>query len=371
MSAQTKPYDMTAPGTRALVDDIVHGTFIREGTMVAFPTCFPGASVPIPADESRITALTVGDDHIIYGGTSGRRTHLFYAIFHGVTGVVFDMGTVDGAEQCPAMAYVNKQVLACVNGPAGGRILGRGAAALPFDLIQEWGFGRGALNEVAALPGEPIMHALADGTGRLVVATAKRLLELPAEKPTLSPIADLPCSGRLAVGSAGGVFGSDGPAHLWRFDPAGRRLDRKAVKLPEGDWNNAGLIWARDPRGGLLYTADAAGRLFAFDERTSKWASVGSAPLAPVGPMAVTFDGRLFGFAGEGMARLFSFDPADGQVKDLGVAASVLERRRYGYSFADAVLGRDGQIIFGEDDDLGHLWLYFPRVTDSRTPRSI
>jgi hypothetical protein len=26
--------------------------------------------------------------------------------------------------------------------------------------------------------------------------------------------------------------------------------------------------------------------------------------------------------------------------------------------------GRDGQIIFGEDDDLGHLWLYFPRIQE-------
>ena len=49
-------------------------------------------------------------------------------------------------------------------------------------------------------------------------------------------------------------------------------------------------------------------------------------------------------------------------MSNLGVAVSVLERRRYGYVFGDAVTGRDGQIIFGEDDDLGHLWLYFPSI---------
>ena len=26
------------------------------------------------------------------------------------------------------------------------------------------------------------------------------------------------------------------------------------------------------------------------------------------------------------------------------------------------VTGRDGEIIFGENDDLGHLWLYFPKI---------
>ena len=48
-----------------------------------------------------------------------------------------------------------------------------------------------------------------------------------------------------------------------------------------------------------------------------------------------------------------------------GVAVSVVQRRRDGYAFAAAVTGRDGEIVFGEDDDLGHLWLYFPRIEAS------
>ena len=39
---------MNSPEAKALIDEIVHGTFMKEGTMVAFPTCFPGASIPIP-----------------------------------------------------------------------------------------------------------------------------------------------------------------------------------------------------------------------------------------------------------------------------------------------------------------------------------
>ncbi|MCK5732824.1 MAG: hypothetical protein KAI38_01465, partial [Candidatus Latescibacteria bacterium] len=91
MNAKKKPYDMNAPEAKALVDEIVHGTFVKEGTMVAFPTCFPGASLPIVADESRITALDVTPEGVVYGGTSGRLTHLFVGMFHGVTGMVFDM----------------------------------------------------------------------------------------------------------------------------------------------------------------------------------------------------------------------------------------------------------------------------------------
>jgi hypothetical protein len=78
--------------------------------------------------------------------------------------------------------------------------------------------------------------------------------------------------------------------------------------------------------------------------------------------MVVTADGRLFGFCGEEIANLFCCDTVSGTVSNLGVAASVIEHRRYGYQFGAAVIGRDGEIVFGEDDNSGHLWLYFPKV---------
>src|SRR5512136_1307176 len=39
-----KKYDLNSPEARALIDEIVHGTFMKEGTMTAFSMCFPGAS---------------------------------------------------------------------------------------------------------------------------------------------------------------------------------------------------------------------------------------------------------------------------------------------------------------------------------------
>jgi hypothetical protein len=78
--------------------------------------------------------------------------------------------------------------------------------------------------------------------------------------------------------------------------------------------------------------------------------------------MAVTLDGRVFGTCGTGISRIFSYEPDTREITNMGTAVSMIERRRYGYEFGDVVIGRDGQIIFGEDDDLGHLWLYFPSI---------
>jgi len=369
LDSHRRKFDPASPGAQELRDKIVHGAFVTEGTMIAFPTCFPAVTLPVPADESRITALDATADGIVYAGTSGRATHLLVGMFHGVTGMVFDMGVVDGANRCAALCCGKNIFAAAVNGPAGGRMVLRAYQPLPFDLIQEWHIARTPFEYLAPVAhGQDIIHALATATRELVVGvTDKHLFTLHLESRRIDLHADIPGKGRLAHGATGSIFGPDEHATLWRFDPVHARLERAAIPLPGGSWDLPRLSWARDDATGALYTADAAGSLFRFDDATGFSGPLARIPHLPVGPMAVTRDGRLFGFAGEGMARLFCFDPLTAQVADLGVAVSVIERRRYGYSFADAVVGRDGEIVFAEDDDLGHLWLYFPRIRNART----
>lgn len=295
-------YDPSTPGTRQLVDEIVHGTFVKEGTLLAFPTCFPGASVPITPDEGRITAPDITGDGAVYGGTSGHASHLFVGMFHGLTGCVLDMGVVDGADRCPAICCGTTRFVAAVNGPTGGRLVGCGLQPLPFDLIQEWGFGRQAYGDLGGVgDGERIVHMAAHPDRSLALGTSERhLFAVGLDDGQVEVLAEVTGNGLLAADASGAFLGRDGARRLWHYDATAERLDRQAVPLPPGSWEGVALRWGRDP--------------------------------------------------------------SDGEVRDLGVAASVLERRRYGYSFGAAIVGRDGEIVFGEDDDLGHLWLYFPRI---------
>ena len=373
-------FDPSAPGARELRDRIVHGAFVTEGTMVAFPTCFPGVTVPLPADESRITALDATPNGIVYAGTSGRAAHLLVGMFHGVTGMVFDMGAVEGGERTVAVCSGRKGVVAGVNGPAGGRLVARELEPLPFDLIQEWHIRRRPLHDAGSVcGGERIVHMVADAERATAVgATEGHLFTFDFASSAIEVVGEVPGRGRLARTPSGAIVGSDEDASLWRYDPKSRTLERRALRLPaEGTWGAtvasaadapgslapSPVMWALDPANERLYVADAEGRIFVFTESGGFAAHpVACTPVGPVGAMAVTFDGRLFGSYGEGMSKLFCYDPKTQSLTSLGVAVSVFERRRYGYAFGDAVVGRDGEIVFGEDDDLGHLWLYFPRI---------
>jgi hypothetical protein len=231
------------------------------------------------------------------------------------------------------------------------------------DLIQEWGFDRPDLTDHGeCVPGEPVVDAVVDGARKVIVAiTPHHLFTANPESPKIRVMGEVPGAGRIAVASKGGIFGRDEGGSLWHYDPAAQSIHRRVVRLPE-NFGSQPLAWAAEPGSGLLYTADAEGRLFSFDEGAGFSQPLGRAPLAPVGPMATTLDGRVFGFCGEEIAKMFSYDPRTREVSNLGVAVSVIERRRYGYVFGDAATGRDGEIVFGEDDDGGHLWLYFPRI---------
>jgi hypothetical protein len=290
-------------------------------------------------------------------------------MFHGVTGMVLDMGAVEGANQATAICCGQRQFVAAVNGPDGGRLVTRELQPLPFDLIQEWHIGRTPYRVLGqVVPGERILHAVADAEGQQVIGvTEGHLFVLDIQASTdatasaVDVVGEVPGRARLALGPDNTVFGVDEGATLWAYDVGQGSLRRQAFALPDGNWTMPALMWARDAADGLLYTADADGVLYSFAPEQG-FTRRARTPIAPVGPMAVTLDGRLFGTMGEGMAKLFCYDPVANRVTGLGVAVSVFERRRYGYAFGDAAVGRDGEIILGEDDDLGHLWLYFPRI---------
>ncbi len=202
--------------------DIHHGAFTSEGRLVAFPTCFPGASVPITADESLITALDVSMDGDVYGGTSGKQTHLFVGMFRGITGAVFDMAAIKDAQHCAAVCCGRREFAAFVNGDKGGRILIHRLQGLPFDLIQEWGFRRSPCEEIGVIPdGGRIIHAAPDLSRQFAVGVSEgHLFVVNLEDKSFQLVGAVKGRGRVGVGSEENFYGLDTKETLWRFHPS-------------------------------------------------------------------------------------------------------------------------------------------------------
>lgn len=356
-------WDGNRSDTRKIWMKMVRDTFIREGTMVAFPTCFPGVTTPIPADESRITALDVTADGVVYGGTAGHHAHLFVANLRGAAGIVLDLGVVDEADACVSVFCGHDVVIAAFNDGNSGRLVKRAFQPLRYDLLQEWSFPMEPI-EVGdpVVAGERIVHAVRDPSRTLVLGTTENhLFRYDFASGETRIVAELPARGRLGVNQHA-VYGRDTGAALWRYDLASAALKRNAITLPTGTWEQCPDCWACDPQGDTLFVADDKGALFEMSETKEFGEAVATLPLAPVGPMAFTRDGRLFGFCGETLSHLFCYSRHTGDMTDLGAAVSVIHTRRYGYQYGAAITGPDGEIYFGENDDLGHLWVYFPSV---------
>jgi len=339
--------------------------FVREGRMVAFPLCYPGASAPLPPDESRITALASGSaGRIVYGGTSGRVCHFFVALLHDSTGAVLTLGSFPGPGECTAVCIGEKhQAFLCINTSVEGRILLGNSQVSYNNYIQEWGhIPLTPLRDIRTpVAGEPIRHALAAPDCRsLVGVTPGALFRFDFADETVQMLRPLKTVGKLVMSPGGLIYGLDTDQRVWSYCPADGSFNECVARLPAGDWYRQPAL-SYHPVMGCLFLADNNGQLVTLTpDGTCR--SLPYSPLSPVYTMAATHDGRIFGMAGEGLANLWVYEPRSNAVADLGAVISLFERRRYGYVFADAVTGRDGEIIFAENDDLGHLWFYYPRI---------
>jgi hypothetical protein len=234
----TKPqFDPNSPQIKAYLKDVQH-QFVREGMLVAFPTCLPGVTMPIPLEESRITAIDINSDGHIYGGTSGAKAHVFASAFHGLTGIVLDIGAVDGATDCVAICCTQVHeprdedseearkearawpgAIAFVNGPSGGRAIFVPHIELAQDWIQEWGMEPQYVRDLGeCVAGEPVVHAVSLTNGTTIVGvTTRHLFTVDVASGKIATVGEVPGRGRLVVGRSA-VYGLDDGAKLWSFD---------------------------------------------------------------------------------------------------------------------------------------------------------
>jgi hypothetical protein len=353
------------------------GEFVREGTMLALPLCFPGQSSPPPAGETAAQAMCLGANGTLYIGTHGERAHVMAAVLQQDAGIVVDRGTVPAATGVACLCVRGDTLFILASGP-GGSVLLRTRAFTGSFYIQEWGIQRSPLEEVAAFPFsvEPGAVASADGASLFgVVKGSGEIVRMCTESGKIEGRWDTKGGGRygaaLCLDRQGGLWGTAGKAAVWTIDTCTGGLEwlpRTAPCAAGREQHTQASSWAVDPVTGMLFGGTLPdGFLFSLDPATRQMRSLGK-PVRQgvISCMAVGNDGRLFGIAGDAddICHLFVHDPRRGTLDDLGIPVSTLTLREYGYHFGCARVGRDGEIYFGQDERVNHLWVYYPRVPE-------
>lgn len=356
---------------------------------------------PIPPEESAITCLLRHSNGKIYGGTSGKKAHLFFYDPSPDADTVVDIDIVGK----------NTKVTSLVS-EENGRIFGgtqdnEGAGSMfvysPCEVLLEKAQVVGkSIREVFDMPAEDQMfHSIVDpthsvgkiefleppvageGITSLAIDRGRGLLYGVTAKSGFLFVYDIKNSEvvvkgkidetgeftkKIVVDNNGIVYGACGNGKIVRYDPERgviEKLNMYAPSLKGREIYNCVDCWAADEKTNIIYGGTVDGILFVLYPEEEKIICLGK-PLDQTRIRALTVgkDGRVFGIGGEHgkCCHLFVYEPETRQLRDLGVLLATVETPWYGYEFEAGVTGRDGEIYFGESDRISHLFIYFPAI---------
>lgn len=351
--------------------------YVDEGRMVCRSLGKHGVAKPIPYGECAITSLVRSADGRIFGGTAGKRAHLFVYDPGPAADNVIDLGVV---MERPVR---KSSVVAGID----GRIFIGTWPEEDGETGEVWvytpgsdrsglyiGYSRGQLQRfyIPAQHTGVVTMAIDDESNRLYAVSSRgEFLVTDLQKMVTESKGQIDPSERfdevIVLASDGKVWGGRGWGRLFSYNPFFDAIERTDLRIPSTKGRNLynsldSLVI--DKNAGRLYGAGQAdGLLFYLEFETERIVSLGKPVTQPrVRCLTVGGDGYLYGVGGApgGMGHLFRYNPAVGDLRDLGIPLASSERYWHGYEFAAAATGINGEIYLGECDRISHLFIYFP-----------
>jgi len=349
----------------------------------------------IPEDESAITALAATPNRtgVVYGATSGKRSHLF--LLDPVHGYVQPLGFLKD------VTAVRKTLAIMPDGDVyiGGSIaVDNGGAAyenyagghlLRYRPVEE----RANRNIKIDSPcdttdlGMPVAH---EGIYALTADTERNVLYgltypsgnffrydiATSNFVVLGAVATGKMRGEkferdrligraIAIDKKGSVYTSGENGSLFRYVPGSAKIEKLAISIPgepgrEG--SNRIEVWSA---GSEIYGGTSDGYLVRFNPESLAIDNLGK-PLIQYGVNGLVMapDGKLYGAGGDAddLARIFSYDPRSGAYRVLGFID--VNRRPYyswqAYRIGAMCIGHDGTVYLGQSERKSRLYLFYP-----------
>ena len=336
----------------------------------------------IPDGESAITSLAVAPNGILYGATSGRRSHLF--VFNPRHGYVQPLGVLPATTAVTHAVVVSAEGDVYIGSSPAGHLLEYTPPTDQDHLPINIGRPCRVADLGQAVPGESIFALTVDRKSEMIYGlTSPSAHEFAYSIPQHS-FRDLGVVARhrpegekfetakmmsrmLVVDDSGNLYSSGERGMLYELDKATQKLSPVGVSAPaipgrEG-WTRVDAFLLA--RSGMIFGATSDGYLFRFDPKTRTMRNLGK-PLIQYGIAGLVEapSGKIYGIGGpkEGMARMFSYDPATGAYQVLGFVD--VNRRPYytwqAYVVRAMTSGLDGTVYIGESERMSKLYLFYP-----------
>ena len=374
--------------------DYEKSAFVTEGHFEVRALNAKEFTTPIPPEESAVTALLAHSSGYIYGATSGANAHLFFYNPAPDADACADIGIiapdtqvvalVEGKDHCVyGLANHNGQMSLFRYSPCGVLLQQKDFTGLGvrevFDLPAEDQLFFSTIDPCHSageievlkldLPAEPGTDLVADLYGNLWLLTEKTGTVL-----CWNPIEDAPPEVVGAIGSMGGhspkllaassgVYAAGLYGRLSHVTQGGvTPLPCQAPCIKGRELYNRVTAWTQGPEPGEYYGGTIDGFLFQFSPQEKRIICLGK-PTEQSNITALAYTGgKIYGLNGtpEDCVHFFCYNPATRELRDLGCILARSERPWNGYRCETMVRGKDGALFLGENDRIGHLFLYFP-----------
>jgi hypothetical protein len=335
----------------------------------------------IPDGESGVTSLSVAPNGDIYGATSGARSHLF--VLNPLHGYVFPIGVILGATAVTHAVVISEEGHVFIGTAPEGHLLEYTPEDFDSHTI-EIGKALPVIDRGAPVSGETIFALAIDRVANRIYGLTSPNAHVFSYSISEHTFADLGVvakaapwaeknehdkmmSRMLAVDGRGDVFVTGEDGVFFKIDGKKQTLQRLAIHapaVPGRERYTCADAFLTD-KSGAIYGGTSDGYLFRLDPEKLTVTNLGK-PLNQyrIAGLAWGSNGKIYGVGGDesDMARLFSYDPADGSYELPGFID--VNRRPYfawqAYVIGDIVSDSRGTVYLGENERISKLYLYFP-----------
>jgi len=342
---------------------------VVEGSVAFRTISYYGVSDPLPDGESAMRAIVIGARNNIVGVTRGKKCRVFFFGLHPDHQRGLDLGPI------PKAGDVGRSLIALPDGTVVGSF-SPGTNLFMHDSAGDASYfcsysasdittkklriGDKEIRAMSASRDGKFIYGISAPKGvlfRYETATGKTKVIAETGFERISEV--------MVTLPNGDIIGGMANSLLFRFRPADGKVTPISSPIPcdKGrDFQNILTAVALDDDGNI-FGGGSDGYIFRCNPSDDRLVSLGR-PTKHQVIRCMTWgrDKRLYGISGETdqVSHLFRYDPAIGEMKDLGILKTAFPYEWLATVFDCMCAGPNGEIYLGEADRRSHLFIYYP-----------